>query len=118
MKDPKDVNFTEKKVDENWKEDSKGQKDVSPQPEAAANAPKLNFSVFLTSLGFQALIHLGELEHPETKKKEKNLNVASETIDLLLLMKEKTKGNLSSDEEKLLEILVSDLQMKYVKAAS
>ena len=60
------------------------------------------------------LIHLGDMDHPATKKKEKNLDAARETIDLLILLKEKTQGNLSAEENTLLVDLLADLQLRYV----
>ncbi len=77
---------------------------------------KATFSTFLLSIGHSAQIGLGLLENPETKKVEKNMNLAEYNIDLLNLLKEKTKNNLPSDEEQLLNQIISDLQMKYVSA--
>jgi hypothetical protein len=55
------------------------------------------------------------VENPLTKKKEKNLAMAKLTIDILGILKDKTKGNLECEEEKLLEELIYDLKMNYVK---
>ena len=53
-----------------------------------------------------------------TKQTVKNLPLAKQTIDLIGMLKEKTKGNLTSDEEKLMENILYDLKMRYVKAVS
>ena len=75
------------------------------------------FAFFLSSLGMQTLIHLGEITNPLTKKKEKNLTQAKQTIDIISMLGDKTKGNLTEDESKLLDNLLYELRMKYVKMA-
>jgi hypothetical protein len=59
---------------------------------------------------------LGEIQDPVTRQLTKNLPLAKQTIDLVGMLKEKTKGNLTSDEEKIVENLLYDLRMRYVKA--
>jgi hypothetical protein len=51
---------------------------------------------------------------PSTGKKEVNLPAVQQTIDMLIMLREKTKGNLKEDEEKLIEQLIYELQVKYV----
>jgi len=77
--------------------------------------PPVTFSSFILSLNASALIYLGEIPNPQTKKYEKNLNLAKQTIDLLGILKEKTKGNLTKEEDNLLENILFDLRMKFVK---
>lgn len=77
----------------------------------------VDFSTFVLSLGSSALMHLGEVEHPGTGKKEKDLALAQHTIDLLSMLQAKTKGNLNAQEEKLLETLLYDLRLRYVTAS-
>ncbi|KPJ62509.1 MAG: hypothetical protein AMS15_03645 [Planctomycetes bacterium DG_23] len=79
--------------------------------------PQANFALFLSGLATEALIYLGEVENPLTKKKEKNLQRAKYSIDLLNIIEEKTKGNLSDQEKALLEQLLYDLRMRFVKAS-
>ncbi len=67
---------------------------------------------FFTTIALQ---HLGIVKNPLTDKVEKNLDVAKYTIDVLDLIKEKTKGNLSKEEESLLTSTLSDLKLTYVK---
>ena len=112
-KDEKEVHFTKKRVDETWKETiSKEKGGVS---EGSAKSEPLSFSAFITSLSIQAFIKMGELKSPDAEKTEINLEAAQETIDLLLMLKEKTKGNLMLDEENLLSSLIADLQLKFVQ---
>ncbi len=119
MAQEKEIRFTEKKVDESWKEQTSRDKEISAksrQPEtrkpvaAKTSKPFLNL---LTSLGIQAMMHLGEIPSPDTRLKEPNLEAAREIIDLLLAIKEKTEGNLSPEEKEVLESLIPELQMKF-----
>jgi hypothetical protein len=95
------------RVDEPIKKD-KGQE--SPLPE-------ISFTNLLFSLSTSALIQLGEIQDPVTQQSSKNIPLAKQTIDLLGMLKEKTKGNLTTDEEKFLESILYDLRMRYVRAA-
>jgi len=79
--------------------------------------PEIDFSHFIFSLSTSALIQLGEVQDPFTQKTEKNLPLAKQTIDLIAMLKDKTKGNLTPEEEKIIESLLYDLRMRYVKAS-
>ena len=79
--------------------------------------PEINFTNFLFSLSTSALIQLGEIQDPLTQKTSKNLPLAKQTIDLIGMLREKTKGNLSPEEENFLDSILYDLRMRYVKAA-
>ena len=78
--------------------------------------PEMNFSLFVFSLNSSALLHLGLIEYPETQKAEKNLQLAKQTIDILGMLDEKTKGNLAEEEENLLRHVLHDLRLLYVQA--
>ncbi|MCD6490471.1 MAG: DUF1844 domain-containing protein [Thermodesulfobacterium sp.] len=75
----------------------------------------ITFSTFILSLNTAALVHLGEIPDPITNKKQINLTLAKQTIDTLEMLKEKTKGNLSADEEKLLQSIIYELKIKFLK---
>lgn len=77
--------------------------------------PKMDFSMFIVSLNSSALVHLGILDDPGTGRKEKNLVAAKQTIDILGMLQEKTKGNLTSDEEQMLRHILYDLRVIYVR---
>jgi len=79
--------------------------------------PEIDFTSFIFSLSTSALIQLGEIQDPFTKELAKNLPLAKQTIDLIGMLKEKTTGNLTPQEEKLVETILYDLRMRYVKAA-
>ena len=75
---------------------------------------QIDFSTFIMSLTSSAFYHLGDMPDPSTGKKEVNLPAVQQTIDMLIMLREKTKGNLKEDEEKLIEQLIYELQVKYV----
>ena len=86
-----------------------------PAKEQAASQPfKIDFSTFIMSLTSSAFYHLGDIADPETGKTETNLPAVQQTIDMLIMLKEKTQGNLNEEEGKLLEQLIYELQMKFV----
>jgi hypothetical protein len=78
--------------------------------------PSIDFATFIVSLSHSALLHMGDAPHPETNKIETSLPLARQTIDLLGLLEEKTKGNLTGAEERLLTQVLFDLRMRFVEA--
>jgi len=80
-----------------------------------ASDKPIDFSAFILSLSTTALLQLGVIENPYTKKREKDVAMAKGTIDVLGLIKEKTKGNLTKDEEALMESILAELRMMYYK---
>ena len=83
----------------------------------AANAlPEIDFSTFVISLSTQALMNLGEIANPVSEKIDADISVAKQMIDILGMLKEKTRGNLNANEDRLIEGILFDLRMKYVEA--
>ncbi|MCF8127750.1 MAG: DUF1844 domain-containing protein [Deltaproteobacteria bacterium] len=80
--------------------------------------PEINFASLIFSLSSTALLHLGELPDPQTNEKKKDLPLAKHAIDTIAMLKEKTAGNLSSDEEKFIVNVLTDLRLRYVKEKS
>jgi hypothetical protein len=78
--------------------------------------PEIDFGMFVMSLASSVLVHLGEIEHPEGGARERNLPLAKQTIDILGMLREKTRGNLNEAESQMLENLLYDLRMKDVEA--
>ncbi len=120
MDPDKDIRFTEKKVDESWKEQAESVKAkaaaVSPAQPAAKLKPAETSKSFLglvQSLGYQVLMNLGEIPNPMTQQTELNPEGAKEAIDLLIALRDKTQGNLSDEEKKMLETLITQLQIKF-----
>lgn len=79
--------------------------------------PPLDFSSLVLPFFTQALIELGETEDPEAKNTEENLRLTQRLIDLLDMLKEKTTGNLKSEEEIFLEQCLHQLKMAYMERA-
>jgi len=77
--------------------------------------PEINFSTFILSLNSSALVHLGIQTDPTSGSSSENLLLAKQTIDILAMLDEKTKGNLSEDEKRLLTHILYELRMLYVK---
>jgi len=80
--------------------------------------PEVTFGAFIMSLNTSALFLLGEIADPETGARKQDLVLAKHTIDTLNVLKEKTRGNLTQEEENMLGKFLYDLQMRYVKAKS
>ena len=102
-----------KKVDETWKESIKKESAGA----GADEVPEATFNLFITSLMMQGLIALGDLEHPVTKAKERNLQQAKFIIDTLAMLQEKTRNNLAGDEAATLESVLYELRMRFVGSA-
>ena len=79
--------------------------------------PEANFTTFVLSLSSSAMVHLGEVPDPATGQVTASLPLAKHTIDVLAMMEEKTRGNLSAQEQKLLCDLLCQLRMRYVAKA-
>jgi hypothetical protein len=111
---------TDRRIFADEKGTARVEESPAPAPEARpdaappAGALPIDFHTFVLSLGSSALLHLGELERPGASGPEKNLPLAKHTIDILGMLQEKTRGNLTPDEAKLLESLLYDLRLRYV----
>ena len=81
----------------------------------AAAGPDITFSSLIFSLSSTAFMQLGAIPDPNTGKTEKDLAMAKQTIDLLGVLREKTRNNLDSEEENLFDHLLYDLRMAYIK---
>jgi len=78
-------------------------------------APEITFASLILSLSSTAFMNLGALPDPNTGQTEKNLTLAKQTIDLLGVLREKTRNNLELDEENLFDHLLYDLRLAYIK---
>ena len=92
--------------------------DTESAPEEEIHLPEVNFATFIFSLSSSAILHFGEIPDPATGTKKTNLPMAKHTIDILGMLEENTKGNLSTDEGELLKNILYDLRMRYVKETS
>lgn len=115
-------------VDEDWKVEARKEKErlaaqEKVEKEEAAHQkaghgalPKGDFGALLSMLATQALFAMGLIQM-EKEKKEPDLELAKYSIDMIETLQQKTKGNLSGDEEKVLDDTLSQLRMAYVKVA-
>ena len=78
----------------------------------------LSFSSFIFSLGTSALMLMGETLSPDEPKAQANLPQAKEIVDILSILEEKTKGNLTSEESVVIQDMLYTLRMKYVEAVA
>jgi hypothetical protein len=78
--------------------------------------PNVTFPAFIMSLNTSVLYHLGEIADPVTGKKQVDYDLARHGIDTLMLLQEKTKGNLTSDEEGMLKGILYDVKMRFVRS--
>ncbi len=86
--------------------------------EPKAPAP-IDFYTFVLSLGSSAFVHLGDTPHPETGEAiPPNLPLAKQAIDILVMLREKTKGNLTVEEDRFMENLLTDLRLRFVQKST
>jgi hypothetical protein len=79
--------------------------------------PAIDFATFVLSLSHSALVHLGDAPDPSGGPAKPDVAMAKQTIDLLAVLQEKTEGNLTGEEERLLDQVLYDLRMRYVEVA-
>ena len=96
-------------------EEANKTKENETQKDQQIPLPEMNFSTFIFSLNSSALFHLGEIPDPVTKKREKNLPLVKQTIDIIGILKDKTKGNLTKEEDVLINNILYDLRIRYVE---
>lgn len=114
--------------DEDWKSQAKQEKvKLSDHQESAAGAgsqaqapPPANFLMLINALMLQALMYMGKLSDPndEQAKEIINMDLAKHHIDLLQVLDDKTKGNLTDEEKQALSMALHELRMHYVQVMS
>ena len=89
---------------------------MTDEQKTAADAPLPggNFRLFVQKLGYQALISMGLIENPITQQRSVSLDQAQTVIDDLMMLRDKTNGNLEPDEKEHIEKVVNDLQKHFV----
>ena len=88
--------------------------EAGPKGGEAPPKPTIDFPSYVLSYYTQGLVLLGEVPNPYTNKKEEDIEAARHTIDILSMLQEKTKGNLSQAEQQLLETVLYELRMKFM----
>jgi hypothetical protein len=105
--------------DDPFAEPNQAGQDLGDLEDLGAGAEEMTeFMAVLMEFAAPAFIHLGLAEHPATGRPQVNLPAAKQSIDMLRVLREKTKGNLSRDEDRFFEGLLSDLQMQFVSLRS
>lgn len=116
----------DKHVDESWKDEVAKCKDDAGNCEEGCSCghdhgeqgmPEVSFLNYVMSMGYQAMIFMGEIPHPMTGKEEKNIQQAKFLIDTMAMLKDKTKGNLNPQEDQFLAGTLYELQMKFVEVS-
>ena len=100
--------MVEEKLKEQFKAAVKSQKEEN-------NIPKVDFNTYIIMLGALGMQQMGKMKNPITNEMEKDFIQASHTIELLELLEEKTSGNLSEDEEKVMKSTLTNLRLTYVE---
>jgi len=109
------ISEEEKMQDSDIKKHKSEEKNGSSSKKRESPIPEINFATFILSLSSSAMLHFGDIEDPVSGKKERNLTIAKQTIDMIDMLREKTKGNLTKDEEGLMENILYELKIRYVK---
>jgi hypothetical protein len=86
-----------------------------PDQEGRCVMPEVTFMAFIMSMNTSALFHLGAIADPETGEKLIDFSLARHAIDTLVVLQEKTRGNLDSDESEMLKNVLYDVKMRFVK---
>jgi hypothetical protein len=93
-----------------------GSADERQGDESGEAFPRIDFVTFVMSLVHSVYLHLGDAPNPLTGRIERNLTMAQQTIDLLGLLEQKTQGNLTGEEERVLEQVLYELRLRFVEA--
>jgi hypothetical protein len=96
--------------------DAPPEEEAPPAEQETAPLPEPNFMSLIFSLSSTALLHFGEIADPRTGEQKADLPLAKHSIDTIAMLKEKTEGNLTDEEQKFLESVLTDLKWRYVKA--
>lgn len=113
-------------IDNDWKQQAQAEKEHLAQEEEkqqekqkliAEELPPVSFTTLVSSYVTQAMLALGLLEHPALNKRMVDLDLAKFNIDMLAVLEEKTKGNLSPEEKKMLDEALHQIRMAYVQLA-
>ncbi len=114
-------------LDEKGELKEKGSEEVKKEEETKGQAskeetqkpplPEVNFTALIFSLSSSALFHFGEIPDPNTGEKKQDLPLAKHAIDTISMLQEKTQGNLTEEEQKFLDSILTDLKWRFVKAA-
>ena len=106
-----------KESTEEVKTEEKGKEKATTGDAQRPPLPEVNFNSLILSLSSSAFLHLGEIADPQTGEKKKDLPLAKHSIDIIAMLKEKTKGNLLDEERQFIDNILTDLRLRFVKAS-
>lgn len=122
MGENQDPGQPEKKIDLGWKEEVRRERErlhrEAEQQRQHQVLPEATFSTLVSGFVSQTLMALGELENPFTRQKELDLGGARYSIDVLGILQEKTRGNLTEEEKNYLQTVLSQLRLLWVRKSS
>lgn len=110
-----ELNKEEPATDEKSENASETARDDERKEQLEDHYMEVNFSSFVLSLSTSAMYHFGDFPDPVSKKAERNLSAAKQTIDILTMLKDKTEGNLDEGEKSLIDGMLFELRIRYVK---
>ncbi len=96
---------------------SQVKKSGTSQGDEGDKLPAIDFSTFVLSLSHSVLVHMGDAPAPDGQPAERDLSLAKQTIDLLSILQEKTRNNLTGEEERLLDQALYDLRMRFLEVS-
>lgn len=114
-------------VDEDWKAQVEAEKEStkqeaseapSPGTAGAGGLPPASYPMMLTTFATEAMMAMGQIPNPATQQAEVNLEHARYAIDMLEVLREKTKGNLTTEEETMQRDLLHQLRMAFIATQS
>ncbi len=102
---------------EEREKEKQGESQAENATQEETSFPDVTFATFILSLNTSALVHLGEIPEPGQEEPKEDLLLARHAIDTIAMLKEKTAGNLTPEEQTLIDNILFDLRMKFVKKA-
>lgn len=107
---------TEEKIEKKEEKEEEKKEETTKEDAHRVPLPEVNFNSLIFSLSSSALLNFGEIADPQTGEKKKDLTLAKHSVDVIAMLQEKTKGNLTDEEQKFLDSILTDLRWRYVKA--
>jgi hypothetical protein len=120
IKDKRSLDGKGELKEEEREEDIKGEEkkeEAKKEETQRIPLPEVSLSSLIFSLSSSALLHLGEIADPQTGEKKEDFALAKHSIDTIAMLKEKTEGNRTEEEEKFVDSILTDLRWRYVKAS-
>jgi hypothetical protein len=106
-------------VDDDWKAEARKEKERLAQETAQQEPlPDPNFAEVINMIAIQAMVGFGGMAGPGGERIPPNLDIAKHYVDMLQVLEDKTKGNLTDDEKNLLDQVIYEVRMRYIQSAS